>query len=152
MPILAILWARRLIVLAAFLSAVLGGVVVIVVSPPYYMATARVIMNYVKPDPITGEYINSKSADAYVASQIALVHDYQTARPAAEALGWLDDPSLQIQYAERDPSDTREFGNWVAARLLPGISAHPVADSNMLEIGFRGLSLQASQQIVEAVR
>lgn len=152
MPILAILWARRLIVLSAVVGCFLGGLTIMVISPPRYLATARVMMNYIKPDPVTGGYVNSKNADAYVISQIQLVTDFQVAVPAVEALGWLDNPEFMERYNSDAANLNSDFPVWVARSLLQATSARRVEDSNLLEIGFRAPEPQISQAVVEAIR
>ena len=93
--ILYALWGRRLVILTTFLACLLGGVIVIVISAPRYQATARVVLDYIRPDRDTGVVVPSKMLDVYINSQIRLIRDQEVAGPAVEALGWLDDPDVQ---------------------------------------------------------
>lgn len=147
-----LLWARRLIVLTALFASLLGGLYVAGTSQPRYLATARVSLDYLRPDPITGETVNYKMADAYVKSQVQTIRDYQVAVPAAEALGWLDNPDFIAAYESRPATEKRDIGRWAAARIIRGTTVHVVPESNLLEIGFRGDTPEAALVTVEAIR
>jgi uncharacterized protein involved in exopolysaccharide biosynthesis len=149
--ITSILWARRLIIVLTTVAALIGGYTVILISPPRYLATTRVTLNYIKPDPVTGQVVPSKAADAYVSTQIRSIMDYQVAVPAVEALGWLDSPELSDIYASI-PGEKPEFPEWVASRILSGVSANMVEDSNIIEIGFRAPSPEVATTVVDAIR
>ena len=62
--VVRILWARRLLVLLPLVACLLAGLYVIAVAPKQYQASARVALNYIKPDPVTGTVIPSKMVDA----------------------------------------------------------------------------------------
>ena len=72
---LRILWARRLIVAAAAISCVLGAFVVTQIVPPRYQAQSRVMLDIVKPDPLTGQTQAGNFARAYTKTQIELIQD-----------------------------------------------------------------------------
>lgn len=150
--ILRLLWGRRWIVITAVLACLLGGLTVIYVSAPRYSGSARVILDYVKPDPTTGAVVPSKMLDAYLNSQLRLLRDNQVAIPAAESLGWLDNPDIQSAYANRDPNDRRDFQAWVAAQIVNGTSAHMVEDSNIMEITYNAPSKELAMAVAEALR
>lgn len=148
---LRILWAWRLLIAAATASAILGGIFIIATRPPTYQASARVILELVKPDPATGDYIQGDQISAYVMAQMQLIRDYQVAGQAAENLGWLDNPDLQAAYQVRPPDDL-DFRQWVALRIMAGTYVGMVPDSNILTITFRSTSLEVAQAVVGALR
>jgi succinoglycan biosynthesis transport protein ExoP len=151
--LLGLLWPRKLIILTATLASLLGGVFVLMIAPPRYLATARVTMDYIKPDPFTGRYMASKSVEAYVISQVRMVTDYQVTVPALEAMGVLDSPDVAGAYASRPPSEQQiEFPQWAANRMMGGAAARIVPDSNILQIEFRGPEPTLALSTVEALR
>lgn len=151
--LLGLLWPRKLIILIATLASMLGGVVVLIVAPPRYLATARVTMDYIKPDPFTGRYMSNKAIEAYVVSQVRMVTDYQVTVPALEAMGVLDSPDVTGAYANRPPSEQNiEFQHWAANRMMGGAMARVVPDSNILQIEFRGSEPALALATVEALR
>lgn len=148
-----ILWAQRVIVLITTLCCVAGGAYVILTVQPSYDATARVIMNNITtPNPVSGMVVSVRTVDAYVQTQIGMIRDVQVVAPALEAIGWMDDPSMISAYSSRPPNDTRDYPTWLAQRIIPGLQAYPVEDTNMLEIRFRAPSPDLAKLVVGAVR
>ena len=150
--ILRVLFGRWPIVLTCLVACLLGGIAVMIISPPRYSGSARVTLDYLRPDPTTGTVVPSKMLDAYLSSQIRLLRDDQVAIPAAEALGWLDSPDVQAAYAARPPGDRREFASWVASQVISGTYAHMVEDSNIMEIVYNAESKELAVAVAEALR
>src|SRR4051812_37551018 len=146
-----ILWARKLIILTAPLSFLLGGTFVLVTSPPRYEASARITLDYVKPDPLTGAIVNSKMVEAYLVTQMQLVRDFQVTSVAADALGWTDNPDIIEAFAAQHP-EGGDIRQWVAGRIAAGVSAIMVEDSNIMEIKYRASSPDVAMTVVEALR
>ena len=67
------IWGRWLIVAISVAACLVGGLTVIVTSPPRYKGTARVVLDYIRPDPATGAVLPSKMLDAYITTQIGLI-------------------------------------------------------------------------------
>lgn len=141
-----------LVVVICTAASLIGGLVVMTTSQPRYQGTARVILDYIRPDPTTGQIVPSKMIDAYVGSQIRMVRDYQVAAPAAEALGWMDSPDFQIAYAQRPPTDTRDFAAWISAPIIARTSVRMVDGSNIMEISYQADSPEAAVAVAEALR
>src|SRR5258707_15191236 len=90
---LRILWARRILVVVAFLAAVLGAFVVVTLVQPRYEATARVNMDILKQDPLSGGGgVDIRNAGVYFDAQQELVKDYSVAGPVVDRLGRLSAP------------------------------------------------------------
>jgi uncharacterized protein involved in exopolysaccharide biosynthesis len=146
-----VLWGRRVVVVATTLSCLAGGLTVQLTSVPRYEASARVILDYVKPDPVTGARVPTKMLQAYLSSQLGFIRDYQVAIPAVESLGMLDNPDLIDAY-NTIPGEKPEFPMWVAQRIMGALNAVPVEDSSIIEIRYRAPEPQAARVVVEAVR
>lgn len=147
-----ILWARRSIVLIATLACLFGAVLVGKLIPARFKADSRVILDIVKPDPVTGEIIASGFARAYVKTQIELITDQRIAGPVAEKLGWLASPQLAAQYQSRPSSDTRDFRQWLADRVIQGTSANLIEGSNILEISYTTSSAAIAAKVADTIR
>jgi succinoglycan biosynthesis transport protein ExoP len=150
--ILRALAARWPLILITTLACLLGGLWVVTTSQPRYQGSARVILDYIKPDPVTGEVVSWKMLDAYLGSQLRLLRDQQVAAPAAELLGWFDNPDVLAAYAARPASDTRDINAWVSSILIPRIGARMVEGSNIMEISYSGESETESMAAAEALR
>ena len=86
---LRIFWAHRWLTLATAFSCVAGAFLVILLVPPKYVAHSRVMLNLLKPDPVTGEYVANNAARTYVATQVGLIKDDAVAGQAVQNLGWI---------------------------------------------------------------
>src|SRR5258707_1661061 len=107
---LRILWARRILVVVAFLAAVLGAFVVVTLVQPRYEATARVNMDILKQDPLSGGGgVDIRNAGVYFDAQQELVKDYSVAGPVVDRLGLLSDPGRIPAYQGRGAAPTRGF-------------------------------------------
>lgn len=147
-----ILWARRSIVLIATLACLFGAVLVGKLIPARFKADSRVMLDIVKPDPVTGEVIASGFARAYVKTQIELITDQRIAAPVAEKLGWTASPQLAAQYQARGSSDTRDFRQWLADRIIQGTNADLIEGSNILDISYTSSSPATASKVADTLR
>jgi polysaccharide biosynthesis transport protein len=149
---LRILWARRLIILAGTASCVIGALIVAMILPPRWEAHSRVMLDLVKPDPVTGQVIQTASTRAYVATQVELIKDYSVAGQVADDLHLLSDTALIRAYEKRPANDKRDFRRWVTQLLIDRTDAHLVEGSNILEISYTGVTPDQSKAIADALR
>ena len=149
---LRIFWARRFIVLAATVSCVLGAFVVTQIVPPRYQAQSRVMLDLVKPDPVTGETISTSFARAYTSTQIELIKDYRVAGAVVDDLGWTNDANLITQYQNRSSGDERDLRRYLAQRVIDGTRAKLLEGSNILEISFTSNTPEGARVVADALR
>ena len=147
-----ILRARFWIIAVATLSCVAGAYILTLILPPRWEAYSRVVLNILKPDPITGQVISGAATNTYVASQIELIKDYSVAGQVVEQLGWLTDPELIRQYNKRPASDRRDFRRWLAQFVVDRTKAAVVSGSNILEITYTGDSADNARVVADALR
>ena len=146
---LRIVWARRWIIVAVTISSVIGALIVVLVIPPRWEAHSRVMLDLIKPDPLTGQVIGANSP--YAATQIELVKDYAVAGQVADQLGWLSDPGLIEAYQRRSASDTRDFRRWIAQQVIDRTKADLVAGSNILEITYMATNPRDAKLVADAL-
>lgn len=149
---LRILWARRIVMVATTISCLIGALITIQLVPPRYEAHSRVLLNLLKPDPVTGQVIAGPATRAYVATQRELIRDYAVAGPVVDELGWLSDPTLIQMYQSRSGASSQDFRRWVAQRVIDGTKVAVVEGSNILEISYTGNSAQDSKIIADGLR
>ena len=150
--VIRIIRARWRIVLAGLLSCMLGAYVATVIFPPRWTAHSRVLLNLLKPDPITGEVINGSGTRTYAASQQELATDYSVAGQAVDDLGWLSDPEMVKMYRSRDSQDKRDFRHWAAQLIIDHTDAKVVEGSNILDISYTGPTASFARAVTEALR
>jgi succinoglycan biosynthesis transport protein ExoP len=147
-----ILWARRLMVVAATVSCLIGALVLTTILPARYESHARVLLGLLKPDPVTGIFISGSGTGAYVATQTELITDYSVAGQVADALGWPSDPVLIAQYQSRSAKDQRDFHHWIAQRVIDNTKAKLVEGSNILEITFTAPKPDDAKAVAEVLQ
>lgn len=150
--IFRLLWARRGLILIATIASLLAATVAGMILPPRYKAHARVMLNVVKPDPVTGEIIASQFARAYVRTQTELIRDYRIAGTVVDMLGWASSPELAEQYANRRTDDVRDFRRWMAQNVIDNTGAELIEGSNILDISYTASSPQGAAAVAEALR
>lgn len=146
---LRIFWARRMIVLVTMIAAFLGSYVVTLLVAPRYEATARVMLDVISADPITGDTIG-RSSGTYFQAQAEQVKDYAVTGAVVDALGFLSDPGKIGAYQGRPQSDTRDFRRWLAQDVADATKvdfAGPV-----IEITYRAPNSVAARVGAEVLR
>jgi polysaccharide biosynthesis transport protein len=145
-----ILWARRGITLACFLAAMLGGIAILKLIPPRYEANSRIMLDIVRPDPVTGETLSSSFARAYTRTQIELIRDYRVAGRVVDSLGWAGSADLAAQY--RASGSDMDFRRWLAQRIIDRTDARLIEGSNILEITYSGPQPEPAAVVADALR
>lgn len=148
---LVIFWARRLLIFWATVSCLVGALIVCMILPPRWESTARVMLDYIKPDPVTGQIISGGAAGAYVNTQIQLVTDYTVAGRVAEQIGWFSDPNLIQAYQNRSSGDQRDFRHWLADIVSAGTKVESLSGSNIMEIKYTSSTAKGAQAVANAL-
>lgn len=149
---LRILAAHRMIVLVSLLSCFLMALIASQILNPRYEATTRIMIELLKPDPVTGERLSGQALKAYTRTQVELIQDYRTAGRVVDQLGWTNDPQLQADYQKATHGEGVDMRRWVAQRIIDNTRAELIENSNILEITFTGWSADSAKQIADLVR
>jgi uncharacterized protein involved in exopolysaccharide biosynthesis len=150
--IFRLLWARRALIAIAIVASLFAATVAGMILPPRYKAHARVMLNVVKPDPVTGEIIASQFARAYVKTQTELIRDYRIAGRVVDILNWGSSPDLAERYANRREDDLRDYRRWMAQIVIDNTGAELIEGSNILDISYTAPSPQGAAAVAEALR
>jgi succinoglycan biosynthesis transport protein ExoP len=141
-----------MLVIAATLSCVVGAFIVTQIVPPRYQGQSRVMLELVKPDPVTGQVTSPQFAKAYTRTQVELIKDYRVAGKVVEDLGWLNDPNLITQYQSRPAGDDRDLKRWAAQRIIDGTNVNLIEGSNIMELTYTANSPEVARSIADALR
>ncbi|MFA7439351.1 MAG: GNVR domain-containing protein [Sphingomonadaceae bacterium] len=150
---LRILIARRWMILLPALACLLVATAIAMMLPKRYPATARVILDIVKPDPVTGEAVAGRNPLPYIRTEIQLIKDMRVAGLVVDRLGLTQNPGMVAAYEEtgRSVSDGG-MRNWVGQRIVDNTDAKLVSGSNILEILYEAPDPEQARQIVGALR
>ncbi len=146
-----ILIARRWIILVSLVTCVFVAMGVALLLAPRYPAHARIILDTIKPDPVTGQVIANQAMRGYVATQSQLIQDYRVAGEVVDKLGWANNPAVVAQY-QADSDGSVDLRRWAAQRIIDQTSVSLVEGSNILEINYQGPTPEAAKAIVNALR
>lgn len=147
-----ILWARRLLIVAITLGCFLTATVVGLSLPKRYEARSRVMLDIVKPDPVTGQMLATSFARAYMKTQTELVTDYGVTGAVVDDLGWAKAPALIEAYNKRSSGEAMDIRRWLAQRIGESTRATQIEGSNILEIGYSTSSPEAARKVADALR
>lgn len=151
---LRILLARRWTILIATLACFIVATGVSMVLPKRYDASARVLLDLVKPDPVTGLSVGGRDARSYVRTQVELITDMRVAGAVVDALGLASDPNTLTAYVNSggDPNDPAGARRYVGQQIINNTSAALVDGSNILEIKYQGSDPSLAKRVVELIR
>lgn len=148
---LRILWAHRWVTVATAVFTVVGALVAILIVPPRYEAVSRVMLNTLKPDPVTGEVISGAAARTYIGTQTELIKDYGVAGKAVDSLGWASSPDIITQY-QTGNNDGLDIRRWLAQRINAATTVNVVGGTNILEISYRASTPTEAKAMANALR
>lgn len=148
---LRVLWAHRWVTAVTTLCTLAGAIVAILVVPPRYEAVSRVMLNTLKPDPVTGEVIGGPAARTYIATQTELIKDYEVAGKAVDQLNWASSPDVITQY-QISGGNGMDIRRWLAQRIVISTTVKVVPGTNILEIGYRASSPTEAKTMADALR
>lgn len=148
---LRILWAHRWITAATTICTIIGALIAILIVPPRYQAVSRVMLNTLKPDPVTGEMIGGPAARTYIATQTELIKDYEVAGKAVDQLNWASSPDVITQYQSSN-NNGMDIRRWLAQRIIGATDVKVVPGTNILEISYRATSPTEAKSMADALR
>ncbi len=146
-----ILVARRWIILLSLITCVVVAVGVAKVLPERYQARARVLLDVVKPDPVTGQMLGGPAIRNYINTQTQLIQDYRVAGNVVDKAGWLQNPGV-IAAWQADTGGVGDMRRWAAQRIINSTDAKMVEGSNILEISYEAPNASVAKNIVSLIR
>ncbi len=149
---LRILAARWKMIFGVMLACVAVASVVAVSLPKRYPASARVLLDVVKPDPVTGQSVG-RDVRGYVNTQVQLIRDMRVAGAVVDKLGWANDPATIASYEASGRTEADGgIRAWLGQQIIDGTSAGLVSGSTILEIQYQSSDPERSKQVVSAIR
>ena len=134
----------------AVLASLAGAAVVIMLVPPRYTANTRVLLDVIKPDPVTGQVMSAQFARAYTQTQIQLIQDLVSPAPS-----WTKSAGRRIRPCSRGMRflaiRTVRAANWLNLSLI-----RPMPSSSRAVTSWRlaipAASPDAARTIADALR
>lgn len=150
---LRILWAYRVLIVVTTVVSTVAMLITVQLVKPRYEAQARVMLDVIKPDPVTGQVMATAFLRAYTKTQIELVRDVQVAGRVVNDLKWEKDPAFQRAYRNRPAGQAElDFNRWASEQVSKGANAKLIEGSNILEISFASSSPDRAKQVADSLR
>jgi len=146
-----ILWAYRLLTVLTTAATLVGAVIAVLIIPPSYEAKTRVMLNTLKPDPVTGQSMAGPAARTYMATQRELITDVGVASQAVDQLGWLSDPETLQNYNAAGGQDV-DLRRVMAQRISDRTRVEMIPATSILEIIFRAATPSDARTMANALR
>ena len=148
---LHILMSRWRLVLA--IALLLPAVALAIASrlPKQYPASARVMFELIRPDPITGSTVQGQAQRGYISTQIELLKDYRVAGDVVDRLGWLQDPAVIARW-KAETGGEGDMRRWGAQQIIANTQAAMVKQSNLLDITYTAPNPAVARKTVAYVR
>ena len=143
--------AGRWLILAAVFGCLAAALIAASQLPPTYESRARVMLELVRPDPITGKTFSEYETEPYVQTQQILITGDRVAGAVVDKLGWATAPGI-IDAWQQSTGGFGDIRQWAAQRIAGATYARPLEGSATLEIVYRAPDPDAAETIVRLVR
>ena len=148
---LRILIARRWIILGLLLASTAIATIVAFRLPERYPARARIMLDVIKPDPVTGSVIATQFVRGYTKTQSELIRDYRVAGEVVDKEKWLSKPALVADW-QKATGGNGDMRRWLAQQVIDRTKADVVENSNILEITYEAANPSVAKEVVGALR
>lgn len=147
------LWSRRLLILGIAAACFIGAAVVSMFMPTRYNAQARVMLDVIRPDPVTNEVLNAGFARAFAQTQVELFADPALAARAVTDLGWLQLQPLRAAYRNSTDTPTEQgYVRWLSQAVIANTKVRVIEGTNVLEIEYAARTPEEARKVVDALR
>jgi succinoglycan biosynthesis transport protein ExoP len=121
------------------------------VLPERFPARARILLDVIKPDPVTGSVIATQFVRSYTKTQIELIKDYRVAGEVVDKLGWATDPVRVAEWRKKTGGEG-DLRRYLAQQIIDRTDAGLVETSNILEITYDAPNPVEAKAVVGAIR
>ncbi len=147
-----ILWARRMIIFLVPVVLAVIATVAVFALPPKYEAKSRVMLDVIKPDPVTGQVLSSPFLRAYIQTQTELIKDDAMSARVIQSLNLQNDPQLQEGYSKRKADEAEDnFTTWASRAIAKNVEAHLIEGSNIIEIAYTDKDADKARDVANAL-
>lgn len=149
--LLRILYARRFILLGCTMLSLVVAIAVGLILPARYSATARIMLDNFKPDPVTGQMINGAGLRTFTRTQLELIKDFRIIGEAVDRLGMTSNPQLLAAW-QSETGGAGDFRRWISDRISQSVQVSMVESSNIMTISYEAPNPEIARRTVNALR
>lgn len=145
--VFAILWARRNIFWAAFLTTLLVAALLVLVLPRHYSAEADLLVEATNTDPVTGQNIGIPNVRGFIATQSSVITSDRVAREVVKRLKLDQAPRWRQAAGGATGEDAITM---IGKALVPNLEIKQLGFSNILSLTFTNDTPQDAANIANA--
>jgi chain length determinant protein EpsF len=147
--LLAILYARRRIVIGTLAATMATTFAVTLVLPKSYEATTTLVMNVKGVDAVTGMSVPTMMLPSYMTTQVDIIQSKSVATHVVEALKIHQSPVIQQAFHE-ETGGRGDIRDWLSDALLKGLSVIPSRESNVLNLSYKATDPEFAAAVANA--
>ncbi|HXZ68137.1 MAG TPA: Wzz/FepE/Etk N-terminal domain-containing protein [Alphaproteobacteria bacterium] len=148
LQLLAILWARRTVVIGCFASTVLLAVAVTLILPKSYQAKVTVLVDNEARNAYTNDFETRGFSNDFLGKQVAIVTSNRTAKEVVDELNLAQNQRFAKAYAHT--RQTLPIEDWIAAYLTKAVVVTPQPDQSSIEIAYRSPDAATAAKVANA--
>jgi len=133
---LSILKARWWVALTVFVLTVGTAVVLTLMAPKQYTATATLVVDQTRPDPVAAATYQGNPSPAFMATQVDILKSDRIAQRVLSNLHLADDPKARENWL-RSTKGAGTLESWLAEGLQGGLDVKPSRESNVISVGYK---------------
>ena len=133
---LSILKARWWVALTVFVLTVGTAVVLTLLAPKQYTATATLVVDQTRPDPVAAQTYQGNPSPAFMATQVDILKSDRIAQRVLSNLHLADDPKARENWM-RSAKGAGTLEGWLAEGLKAGLDVKPSRESNVISVGYK---------------
>jgi succinoglycan biosynthesis transport protein ExoP len=134
--LLHILRARWSVVLLVLGFTVGLAMIVSLILPKRYTATAMLVVDQTRPDPVTGTAYTGNPSPAFMATQVDVLKSDRVAFQVMRKLGLNTDPEILAAWQEQD-HENGSFDTWLGQHLVSALDVKPSRESNVISVSYK---------------
>jgi chain length determinant protein EpsF len=126
-------WNVALLMLVVIVGLAIG---VSLVLPKQYTATALLIVDQSRPDPVTGSSYTGNPSPAFMATQVDVLKSDRVAQNVVSKLGFTNDPDVRKLW-KKEAQGEGNLDAWLVDRVRQSLDVKPSRESNVISVSFK---------------
>jgi len=148
LQLLAILWARRAVVIGCFVTTVALAIGVTLILPKSYAARVTVLIDNEVRNAYTNDFENRSALPDFLGKQVAIIQSERTAKQVVRDLRLTDSPQFRKAFLRSHKNGTME--DWITAQLVRALEVDPRPNESSVRISFRSRDADTAATIANA--
>jgi chain length determinant protein EpsF len=126
-------WNVALLILVATVGLAVG---VSLILPKQYTATATLLVDQMRPDPVAGTPYAANPSPAFMATQVDVLKSERVAQNVVHKLGLANDSEVRELWMKENQG-VGNFDAWLVDHIQYWLEVKPSRDSNVISVSFK---------------